>query len=81
MVTTLTGKNQVTVPSKIAQELNLYPGVMLDWFIGPDRTLRARRKATREELSVSLAGRGRKFLTAGKDPVAELVAERAAEEE
>ena len=81
MVTTLTGKNQVTVPAKIAQELNLYPGVMLDWFIGPDRTLRAKRKASREELSTSLAGRGRKFLNSGKDPVAELISERTADEE
>jgi bifunctional DNA-binding transcriptional regulator/antitoxin component of YhaV-PrlF toxin-antitoxin module len=81
MVTTLTGKNQVTVPAKLVQELRLHPGVRLDWFIGPDKTLRARRLASKQELSANLAGRGRRFLTSGTDPIAALVAERAAEEE
>jgi hypothetical protein len=43
--------------------------------------LRAKRKASRKELSRSLAGRGRKFLTSGKDPVAELISERASNKE
>lgn len=81
MVTTLTGKNQVTVPAKLVQELHLHPGVRLDWSIGPDRTLRAKRLASKQELSATLAGRGRKYLASGRDPIAELVSDRAAEEE
>lgn len=81
MITTLTGKNQVTVPAKLAEELKLHPGVRLDWFIGPDQTLRARRVASKKELAAELAGRGRKYLAEGSDPIAALVAERTAEEE
>ncbi len=80
MVTTLTGKNQITIPSKIARALDLHPGVRLDWFIGHDGTLCARRKASQEELSNDLAGRGRRFLSSGGDPIGKLIAERAAEE-
>ncbi len=81
MITTLTGKNQVTVPAKIASELQLHPGVRLDWSIGPDGTLCAKRIASKGELCKDLAGRGRRFLTSGKNPVAELVAERTADDE
>jgi AbrB family looped-hinge helix DNA binding protein len=34
MTTTLTGKNQVTVPAEIARELGLEPGSRLDWTKG-----------------------------------------------
>jgi AbrB family looped-hinge helix DNA binding protein len=34
MITTLTGKNQVTVPAEIARELHLEPGSKLDWKVG-----------------------------------------------
>ena len=80
MVTTLTGKNQVTVPAKLASELNLHPGVRLDWFIGPDNTLCARRMASKKELVAGLAGRGRRFLVSGKNPIETLIAARTEEE-
>lgn len=81
MITTLTGKNQVTVPAKLVQELHLHTGVKLDWFIGPGNILCARRLASKRELSANLAGRGRRFMTPGADPIAALVAERAREDE
>jgi AbrB family looped-hinge helix DNA binding protein len=34
MTTTLTGKNQVTVPAEIAREFGLTPGSKLDWSKG-----------------------------------------------
>ena len=34
MTTTLTGKNQVTVPAELARELGLEPGSRLDWSKG-----------------------------------------------
>ena len=81
MITTVTGKNQVTLPSQIVRALKLEPGVKLDWFIDSDNTLRARRIASRQELASELAGRGRKFLRSGHDPVADLIAERTREED
>ena len=34
MQTTLTGKNQVTVPAEIARQFDLHPGSKLDWTPG-----------------------------------------------
>ena len=34
MISTLTGKNQVTVPAELARELSLEPGARLDWTAG-----------------------------------------------
>jgi AbrB family looped-hinge helix DNA binding protein len=34
MTTTLTGKNQVTVPAEIARQFGLEPGSRLDWSAG-----------------------------------------------
>jgi len=34
MTTTLTGKNQVTVPAEIARQFGLEPGSKLDWSAG-----------------------------------------------
>ena len=31
MITTITGKNQVTVPAAIAAQTNMHPGTRLDW--------------------------------------------------
>ena len=31
MITRVTGKNQVTVPAKLARELNIGPGTKLEW--------------------------------------------------
>lgn len=34
MISTLTGKNQVTVPAELARDLKLVPGTRLDWMAG-----------------------------------------------
>jgi AbrB family looped-hinge helix DNA binding protein len=39
MITTVTGKNQVTIPAKLAHQLDIQPGTRLDWAIGPDGVL------------------------------------------
>ncbi|MBE2203449.1 MAG: AbrB/MazE/SpoVT family DNA-binding domain-containing protein [Chthoniobacterales bacterium] len=79
MITTVTGKNQVTLPAEIVRSLKLAPGVKLSWFIGADHTLRAHRIASRQEQAHELMGRGRKFLRSGRNPITALVAERGAD--
>ncbi len=78
MITTLTGKNQITVPAEIARQMGLEPGAKPEWAIGekPHPILikvqprRAQRLARIQELGKSFEGR---------DLVAELIADRRQE--
>lgn len=81
MITTVTGKNQITLPAEIVRALELTPGTQLDWAIGPNRTLIATLRPTKGQLAATLMGAGRKYLSPGADPVAELIAERVEDED
>ena len=81
MTTTITGKNQVTLPAELARELGWKPGTRLEWTKTDDGALIARRMPTRAELAEQLAGRGRQFLKPGEDPVNELVQQRLGEDQ
>jgi AbrB family looped-hinge helix DNA binding protein len=77
MITTVTGKNQVTIPAKLAAQLAIQPGTRIDWSVGDNDTLIARLLPSRGELARRAAGMGRPWLAAHHDPVAELIDERA----
>lgn len=81
MITTITGKNQVTLPAEIVKTLELTVGTQLDWQIGPNRTLIATPRPTKATLAAALMGAGRKYLRPGSDPVADLIAERVQDED
>ena len=81
MITTITGKNQVTLPAEIVKALELTPGTQLEWAIGPNNTLIATPRPTRAQRAAALMGSGRKYLRPGADPVRDLLAEREREEE
>lgn len=81
MITTITGKNQVTLPAKLVKALGLTPGTELEWEIGPNRTLIARPRPTRAQRAAALWGAGRKYLRPGSDPVGDLIAERLQDED
>lgn len=80
MTTTVTGKNQITLPSELVKELDLHPGVRIDWSVTADRALLGRRRRSRAELARELAGRGRKYLRPGSDPLRELINDRLRED-
>lgn len=81
MITTLTGKNQITVPAAMAQRYGLTSGVRIEWLEGATADeIRCRILPSSAALASSLRGAGRRYLKPGVDPIAELVAERAAEE-
>ena len=80
MITTITGKNQVTLPAEIVKALALTPGTRLDWRIGPDGSIVAQPRPSRAKMAAAFLGSGRRLLQPGDDPVAELIAERAAED-
>jgi AbrB family looped-hinge helix DNA binding protein len=77
MITTVTGKNQITIPAKLARQLDIQPGVRLDWSIGEDGVLIARLLPRRSDIARQAAGMGREWLPEGADPVADLLNERS----
>ncbi|MFI0606538.1 MAG: AbrB/MazE/SpoVT family DNA-binding domain-containing protein [Anaerolineae bacterium] len=81
MITTITGKNQVTLPAAIVRALELSAGTELDWEIGPNGTLIATPRPSRAQLAAALMGAGRRYLQPGSDPIADLIAERVADED
>ena len=70
MTTTLTGKNQVTVPVEITQRLGLAPGTQFDWAVGnrPNKIV-ITIKPTRKQLLERVRALGRKARRPGEDPI------------
>lgn len=77
MITTITGKNQVTIPAKLVHELDIQPGQRLEWSLREDGDLTVRILPSRADLARKAAGMGKSWLKPGQDPVAELIEERA----
>jgi AbrB family looped-hinge helix DNA binding protein len=77
MITTVTGKNQITIPAKLVKELNIQPETRLDWTVNDEGMLLARLLPPRAEVARQAAGMGREWLPPGVDPVADVIEERA----
>jgi hypothetical protein len=77
----VTGKNQITLPADLVKEMDLHPGVQIEWSTTEDGAIIGRRQLSRAELAAQLAGRGRKFLRPGSYPIRDLVKEREREDE
>ena len=78
MITTLTGKNQITIPAAFATRYRMKPGTRIEWIAGaePDE-FHCRVVPDPATLARELYGAGRKYLRPGKqDPVTELIEER-----
>jgi len=81
MITTVTGKNQITIPSEIARETGIQPGTRIDWMVSDDPAeLRCIILPAPSAVAKRLRGAGKRLLKPGQDPIAELLAERLAEE-
>lgn len=76
MITTVTGKNMISIPRAVAEQYGIEPGWKLDWTPGeePD-TLVVRLVPGRGAQARRLRGAGR-TLSGAADAVADLVAER-----
>lgn len=80
MITTVTQKNMITIPADVARRFGIKPGYRLDWQPVKDKEeILVRVIPDRGELARRLLGAGRRF-SPERDAVAELVAERAAED-
>lgn len=81
MITTVTGKNQITIPAALVRKLNIETGQQIDWQIGENGILIARPLPKRGDLAQQLAGIGREWLADGDDPIADLIAERVQDDD
>jgi AbrB family looped-hinge helix DNA binding protein len=77
MITIVSGKNQITIPSRLARRLNIEPGTQLVWSIDEAGRLVAQPLSQRSLLAREAAGMGRSWLPEGADPVSDLIRERA----
>jgi AbrB family looped-hinge helix DNA binding protein len=77
MITTVTGKNQITIPAKVATAAGIQAGTRIDWKLSEDGVLIGEVLPSRQALARKVAGMGRAWLTPGADPVAQLIEERA----
>jgi bifunctional DNA-binding transcriptional regulator/antitoxin component of YhaV-PrlF toxin-antitoxin module len=78
MITTVTGKNQITIPAELARDIT--PGTRLDWAKGTEGVLIVKIIPNRGELARRLAGRGKRYLRQGSNPIRDLVKDRARED-
>ncbi len=81
MITTVTGKNQITIPAKIVRALDIRSGARLDWDIDENSRLVVRLLPRRGQLARQAAGMGAAWLPADTDPVADLIHERIRDDE
>ena len=75
---TVTGKNQITIPAVVVRELQIEPGMRLEFEFGEDRSVIVRPKLTRGELARQVQGKWRHLLEPGEDPITDLIREREA---
>ncbi len=78
---TITGKNQITIPAAIVREMQLEPGMRLEFEVGDKRTLIGRLVLSPYELAMQLEGILQDALQPGDDPVGDLIRERVEEDE
>ncbi len=72
MITTVTGKHQITIPAKLAHQLGIAPGSRLQWQAGAEPgTVSIRILPDRRTLANTLLGAGR-VLRAKTSPPATL---------
>jgi bifunctional DNA-binding transcriptional regulator/antitoxin component of YhaV-PrlF toxin-antitoxin module len=79
MISTLTGKNQVTVPAELARELSLEPGTQLDWTAGPTpNTILIRILPSKRQVLDRIQALGATIKN--RNLIEELIQERASED-
>ena len=81
MITTVTGKNQITIPAKIVRALDIESGMRLDWDIDENNALTVRLLPQRGQLARLAAGMGAEWLPDDADPVTDLIRERVQDDE
>jgi bifunctional DNA-binding transcriptional regulator/antitoxin component of YhaV-PrlF toxin-antitoxin module len=81
MTTTLTGKNQITLPAELVKELGLVTGSKIEWSKGRDGKIIGRKKMTRKEAMEKLQGLFASARKDGEDITGDLIRQRVREDE
>lgn len=76
MTTTVTERNQVTIPPEIALEFDIHPGTRLEWAKAGEGVITVKPRRSRGELARRLMGAGRHLLGPGADPIGDLIRQR-----
>lgn len=77
---TITGKNQITIPAAIVRELELEPGMQLEWEVDEGRAVIIRPVESRGELARRLQGKWKHIFPPDSDPIGDLIRERVEED-
>lgn len=77
---TVTGKNQLTIPAALARELDIGPGTHVEWELTKERTLVLRPLLSRAELARQLQGKWQHLFGPEDDPIGDLIRERVEED-
>lgn len=81
MITTVTGKNQITIPAVIAQRIGIKNGSRIDWQLCAEADeIRCIVLPDPSTVASQLRGSGKRFLKPGQDPIATLLVERGTDE-
>jgi AbrB family looped-hinge helix DNA binding protein len=81
MITTVTGKNQITIPAAIANRIGLKSGSRIDWQLSSKSDeIRCIVLPEPSVIAANLRGAGKRFLKPGQNPSAALLAERTTDE-
>ena len=63
MITTVTGKHQITIPAKLAAAMGIVPGSRLEWqTTGQPSVIRVKVLPDRKAIANGLLGAGRAYL-------------------
>jgi AbrB family looped-hinge helix DNA binding protein len=77
---TITGKNQITIPAAIVRELDLQPGMQVEFELGEERAVTMRPVLSRGELARQLQGKWKHLFPPDSDPIGDLIRERIEED-
>ena len=78
---TVTGKNQITIPAAVVRELQIEPGMKLEFELTGERAVVMRPVESRAEKVRRLEGMLRPYLPPGADPIGDLIREREQDDE
>jgi len=78
---TITGKNQITIPAVVVRELQLEPGMRLEFELSGVRAVVVRPALTRAELVRQIEEKWQPLFPPGSDPIGDLIREREQEDE
>ena len=78
---TITGKNQITIPAVVVRELQLEPGMRLEFELSEGRAVVVRPALTRAERVRQIEEKWQPLFPPGSDPIGDLIREREQEDE